>query len=53
MWSLTPKRAKRISGPKKFRPSGEKDFFNTIPSRADIVRPPQFVGFVPGADVTH
>jgi hypothetical protein len=30
MWSLTSTRAKRISGPKKFRPSGEKDFFNTI-----------------------
>ena len=30
MWSLTSTRAKRIGGPEKFRPSGEKDFFNTI-----------------------
>ena len=30
MWSLTSMRAKRIGGPKKFRPSGEKDFFNKI-----------------------
>jgi hypothetical protein len=30
MWSLTSPRAKRISGPKKFRSSPEKDFFNTI-----------------------
>jgi len=30
MWSLTSTCAKRIGGPKKFRPSGEKDFFNTI-----------------------
>jgi hypothetical protein len=31
MWSLTSQRAKRISGPKKFRLSAKKDFFfNTI-----------------------
>jgi hypothetical protein len=30
MWSLTSAPAKRISGPKKFRSSVEKDFFNTI-----------------------
>src|SRR5882724_4632371 len=30
MWSLTSPRAKRISGPKKFRSSPQKDFFNTI-----------------------
>jgi len=30
MWSLTSPRAKRISGSRKFRSSGEKDFFNTI-----------------------
>jgi hypothetical protein len=30
MRSLTSPRAKRISGPKNFRSSGEKDFFNTI-----------------------
>jgi hypothetical protein len=30
MWSRTSSRAKRISGPKKFRSSPEKDFFNTI-----------------------
>jgi hypothetical protein len=30
IWSLTSLRAKRISGPKKFRSSGGKDFFNTI-----------------------
>jgi hypothetical protein len=30
MWSLTSPRAKRISGPKKFRSSPKKDFFNTI-----------------------
>jgi hypothetical protein len=28
MWPLTSTRAKRIGGPEKFRPSGEKDFFN-------------------------
>jgi len=28
--SLTSPRAKRISGPKKFRSSPKKDFFNTI-----------------------
>jgi hypothetical protein len=31
MWSLTSSRAKRISRPRNFRLSGEKDFFNTIP----------------------
>jgi hypothetical protein len=30
MWSLTSGRAKRISGPKEFLSSTEKDFFNTI-----------------------
>jgi hypothetical protein len=30
MWCLTSAPAKRISGPKKFRSSVEKDFFNTI-----------------------
>jgi hypothetical protein len=30
MWSLTSAPANRISGPKKFRSSAEKDFFNTI-----------------------
>src|SRR5450759_4299173 len=30
MWSLTSPRAKRISGPKKFRSSAKEDFFNTI-----------------------
>src|SRR3984893_2959252 len=30
MWSLTSPRAKRISGPKKFRSPPRKDFFNTI-----------------------
>jgi hypothetical protein len=39
MWSLTSPRAKRISGPKKFRSSPKKDFFNTIRAKADI--PPQ------------
>jgi hypothetical protein len=34
MWSLTSTRAKRIGGPEKFRPSGEKDFFNTICQKA-------------------
>ncbi len=29
MWSLASPRAKRISGPKKFRSSAKKDFFNT------------------------
>src|SRR3984893_1474515 len=29
-WSLTSPRAKRISGPKKFRSSAGKDFFNGI-----------------------
>jgi hypothetical protein len=43
MWSRTSSRAKRISGPKKFRPSPEKDFFNTITPEADIGRPPRHV----------
>lgn len=30
MWSLTPLRTKRISGPRKFRPSPQEDFFNKI-----------------------
>jgi hypothetical protein len=30
MWSLTSPRAKRIDGPKKFRSSPKKGFFNTI-----------------------
>jgi hypothetical protein len=30
MWSLTSLRAKRISGPGKFRSSPSKDFFNSI-----------------------
>jgi hypothetical protein len=30
MWSLTSPHTKRISGPKNFRSSAEKDFFNTI-----------------------
>jgi len=34
MWSLTSPRAKRISGPKNLRPSGENAFFNTICQQA-------------------
>jgi hypothetical protein len=30
IWSLTPPRPKRISGPKRFYSSPKKDFFNTI-----------------------
>src|SRR5258708_34802105 len=30
LWSLTSRRAKRISCPKKFRSSAGKEFFNTI-----------------------
>jgi hypothetical protein len=29
-WSLTSPHTKRIGGPRNFRPSTEKDFFNTI-----------------------
>src|SRR5882757_11389947 len=39
MRSLTSPRAKRISGPQKFRSAIEKDFFNTIdPTRKSALR---------------
>jgi hypothetical protein len=47
MWSLTSPSAKRISGPRNFRWSAQKDFCNTIPPEADIVRLSRRVRFVP------
>jgi hypothetical protein len=38
MWSLTPPRTKRISGPKKFRSSAKKDFFQHYLTKADLGR---------------
>jgi hypothetical protein len=38
MWSLTPQRERRTSGPENFQSSTKKDFFNTIHSEADIAR---------------
>jgi hypothetical protein len=43
MWSLNSQRGTRTSGPKNFQSSAKKDFFNTIPSGADIVSLPQLV----------
>jgi len=66
MWSLTSPREGRTSGPKKFRLSTRKDFFNSIgqtrtsrlacrmsvsPPRADIPRPLRHVRFVPTTEV--
>jgi hypothetical protein len=53
IWSLTSLRAKRISGPKKFRSSGGKDFFNTIPLKADSSRTSLEVRFVPTSEVLN
>ena len=36
MWSLTSRRAKRISGSKKIRSSAGKDFFNSIRQKRSI-----------------
>jgi hypothetical protein len=42
MWSLTSPRAKRINGPKKFRSSPKKDFFNIGAKRPfDVSQVPQ------------
>jgi hypothetical protein len=38
MRSLTSTHAKPISGPRKFRPSSEKDFFNTIGAKRTFAR---------------
>src|SRR6266702_6110228 len=43
MWFLTSPRAKRISGPKKFRSSSKKDFFNTIGAKRPSGKTPNLV----------
>jgi hypothetical protein len=48
MWSLASPRAKRISGPKKFRSSPKKDFFNTIGAKRTS-RQNAYASEVPGS----
>ena len=38
MWSLTPQRERRTSGPENFQSSAKKDFFNTIGTKRISIR---------------
>jgi len=51
IWSLTSPRSIRISSSKKFRSSPQKEFFNTIPLRTDIVTVRRQVSKVPKTEV--
>jgi hypothetical protein len=51
MWSLTSPRAKRINGPKKFRSSPKKDFFNAIGQKQTSSLLPRISASIQKADM--
>src|SRR4051812_3291138 len=51
MWSLTSQRERRTSGPEDFQSSAKKDFFNTIPFKADLMLP-RHIRWVSKSDIS-